>query len=241
MNYKKEVEKLALSDEQKKRIASAVAVRTKDRRAQKARTRRAGMAASLSLALALLVAAPAGMLFALTKTDAKGNADLPEPNTGDDTHLSQGGGTPAETGTPSDLPGRIEGAILTYEPLYAAGEPVVFTCRVVTDVTFKVEEKEEGFSVSYELLSSAPFAGAGSAALTEYTYRVELTAEAAGEYLMGGLQFTTKTKRTLSCVLYGYRPQEGAYADGRIFSSTLSDYDAFSGYLRFLEEEGEGT
>lgn len=251
MNYRERMQKTSLSDEQKARILAAVRAETKVRRAEKARAkRRAVTAVSLSLALALVIAAPVGILFGMRKTDVNGpSATIPEEPgpQGPDGPSKPGGNddpqTPDEPSKPGgdidapQLPDGISGKI-EYKPRYAAGESITITYRVIAGDTFTVEKDERGFTVFYELLSSAPYA---QGKMTEYLYLVELTAEGEGEFFAGGLIFQTPKGYTEECTLYGYRPAEGPYSDGAIYASATSKDGAFSAYLYYLMEQGEIT
>ncbi len=64
---------------------------------------------------------------------------------------------------------------------------------------------------------------------------------AEGEFFSGGLIFQTPKGYTEQCILFGYRPAEGAYADGDVYMSATSKDGALSAYLYFLVEQGEIT
>lgn len=243
MKYREEVEKISLTDEQKKRIASAVDKTGKARRAERSRSIRRNLKGGfLSLALVLIVAAPVGIYFALPKNradDPQITAPADPSGPGDDVG-PQGPGDPSDPGgdigapqLPDGISGKIE-----YKPRYAAGESITITYRVIAGDTFTVEKDERGFTVFYELLSSAPYA---QGKMTEYLYLVELTAEGEGEFFAGGLIFQTPKGYTEECTLYGYRPAEGPYSDGAIYASATSKDGAFSAYLYYLMEQGEIT
>ncbi len=253
MNYRERMENASLSDEQKARISAAVKRETKTRRAEKERTkRRTVTAVSLSLALALIVAAPVGIFFGTQKNGVKeppitnpGDADpgYPTPSDPSDPGGVVGPQDPEGPSVPGgdldapQLPDGISGKI-KYKSRYAAGESIVATCHIIAGDTFTIEEVESGFAVSYQLLSSAPYA---RGAMTEYFYQVKFTASAEGEFFAGGLIFQTPKGYTETCMLYGYRPAEGAYSDGAVYASATSKDSAFSAYLYYLMEQGEIT
>lgn len=252
MNYREEMQKTALSDEQKEKIASAVEERRRARRAERERVRRSAFAGiSLSLALALIVAAPVGIYFGLRNAEGP-SANWPQfPSGGDNAGGENSSNDPSGPEGPGDdgpggdvgapeLADGINGKIVDYKSSYNAGEAIVLTCRIVAGDSFTLTETENGFSVvSCELLSSGPYAQLAS--MTEYTYRIELEAAGEGEHLAGGMIFHTTKGYTQQCILYGYRPKEGAYSGGAIYTSTVSKDGAFSAYLYFLVGLGEIT
>lgn len=246
MNYRERMQNTSLSEEQKARISAAVTERAAARRAEKARTvRRTTAAVSISLALALAIAVPAGICFGTADSPVTDpSASLPgetepapdnPPSTG-----GGGGGNQDDRPTLPQDPTSVSGK-LTYEPRYAAGGRIVITCRVLAGDAFTVETRERGFAVSYRLLSSAPYAQVGSVTITEFVYEIELTPEGAGEFLAGGLILHAAKGYEEACILYGHRPAEGAYADGTIYMSAVSEDGALSAYLYFLLEQGEIT
>lgn len=244
MNYCERMQNTSLSEEQKARISAAVEEKAAAQRAEKAVTvRRTAMGVSLSLAFALAVAVPAGICFGTANSSVTDpSASLPgnteptpdgPPSTGGD---AQDPDRPTLPQDPTSVSGK-----LTYEPRYAADGRIVITCRVLAGDAFTVETRERGFSVAYRQLSSAPYAQVGSITVTEFVYEIELTPEGEGEFLAGGLILHAAKGYEEACILYGYRPAEGVYADGTIYMSAVSEDGALSAYLYFLLQQGEIT
>ncbi len=251
MKYREEVEKLSLDGAQRERIAAALRERRAAGRAEQARVRkRALAAASLSAALALIVAAPIGIRYGLKSATAKdqsaGGPSVEDPN-GTQTPGGEKDPDSGSTGTdpeppdgeitPPELIEGVDGRIVDCKPMYAADETIFIRYRAVAGTPLTETKVENGFSVvSCTLISSAE-----KRPRTEYTYQIQLKAAEAGEHLSGGVRFETEDGNPAACILYGYRPAEGPHADGTIYTSTVSQDDAFGAYLRFLVGLGEIT